>query len=91
MNDDIDIEDMIAEGYDYEEINEALADAGYDAEDMADAWSDVGYDWNEALLDTVRENLIDQDYFEEHAREWADDLDMSISDLYDVYFGYEEG
>lgn len=85
-DDDIDVRELIDEGYDVEEINEILEDAGYDAEDKAEAWVDVGYDWEDALWDGIRDQTIDL----EDADEYADLLGVDISDIYDAYYGYED-
>lgn len=88
MADDIDIADMIEDGYDSDEINEAMLDAGYDAEDMAEAWVDAGYDWSDALEDAIRDQVMSEQEFREDASYYADMLDMSIHDAYDLYYGY---
>lgn len=80
------VEDLIAEGLDEEEINEYLLDEGYDAEDLAEAWVDADYDWQDALTDAIEEQQIDLD----DAAEYADLLDMSIHEVYDMYYGYGE-
>lgn len=87
-SDDIDIDDLIEQGYDQTEINEAMLDAGYDAEDMQEAWADADYDWEDALRDTLEQQLISEDELRQDAAEWADMLDMSESEVYDLYHGY---
>lgn len=79
------VEDLAADGYDYQEIVDELEDRGYDAEDIQEAFADTGYDWQDALLDAIAEQQIDLD----DAAYYADLLDLDISDIYDLYFGYE--
>lgn len=86
MNDDIDVQDLIDEGYDYDEIIEELEDAGYDEEDIQEAFVDLGYDWQDALWDAIEDQQIDL----ENAAYYADLLGESIHDIYDAYYGYEE-
>lgn len=86
MKDDINVRELIDDGYDVDEINELLEDEGYDAEDKAEAWIDAGYGWEDALQDAIREQQIDLD----DAGEYADLLGMNIHEIYDMYFGYEE-
>jgi hypothetical protein len=89
-SDDIDLEDLISEGLSYEEIIEEYEDAGYDSEDIAEAFADLDYDYDEALYDTIAEQNVDLDYFEAHVHDWADFLDTSVHDLYELYYGYED-
>jgi len=84
------VEDLAEEGYDYAEIIEELEDRGYDAEDIAEAMADVGYDWQETLLDAIREHAIDSEGGLDDAAYYADLLDIDVSDVYDIYFGYED-
>lgn len=86
--DDIDVSDLVEQGYDVDEINEAMLDAGYDAEDMAEAWAETGYDWQDALEDALRDQVMSEQEFKEDAAYWADMLDLSIHDAYDLYYGY---
>jgi hypothetical protein len=88
MADDIDIDDLIEQGYDQDDITEAMLDAGYDVEDMAEAWADADYDWHDALHDTLAEQLISEEEFRLDAAYYADLLDISESEAYDLYFGY---
>lgn len=80
------VEDLAADGLDYDEIVEELEDRGYDAEDIQEALLETGYDWEDALLDGIRDQAIDLD----DAQYYADLLDLDISDVYDIYFGYED-
>lgn len=81
------VEDLAAEGLDYDEIIEELEDRGYDQDDIEEAFVDAGYDWEDALLDAIREQQIDLD----DAAYYADLLDLdSQSDVYDIYYGYED-
>jgi hypothetical protein len=89
VDEDIDIADLIEAGWSEEEINEALLDAGYDAEDMAEAWVDAGYDYQDALYDAIEDQLVDVNDAD-MMREYADILDMDISEVYDLYYGYPE-
>lgn len=86
MDDEVDIAELIDDGYGYEEITEAMLDAGYDADDIAEAWVETGYDWEDALEDAIRDQQIDLD----DAEYYADMLDMDTSDVYDLYYGYED-
>lgn len=87
-SDDVDVADMIQDGYGYDDINEAMHDAGYDKEDIAEAWADAGYDWEDALEDALRDNVMSEQEFKEDAAWYADMLDLSIHDAYDLYYGY---
>lgn len=87
-SDDIDVAEMIEDGYGYDDINEAMYDAGYDKEDVAEAWADAGYDWQDALGDALRDNVMSEQEFREDAAWYADMLDLSIHDAYDLYYGY---
>ena len=82
----VDVRELIDDDYSYEEILEELEDAGYDAEDIAEAFVDVGYEWDDALLDAIRDQAIDLD----DAAYYADLLDLDISDVYDMFYGYED-
>lgn len=88
MADDIDIEDLASQGYDYDDIRDAMLDAGYDADDISDAFAELDYDWEDALYDTIENQEVDRDYLDDHAHDWADALDMDVSDVYDLYYGY---
>lgn len=83
---DIDVRELVDDGYSYEEIVEELTDAGYDAEDIAEEMVDLGYDWEDALTDAIHDQQIDLD----DAQYYADLLDMDISDVYDMFYGYDE-
>lgn len=80
------VEDLAGEGLDYAEIIEELEERGYDTDDIAEAMVDVGYDWSDALMDGIREQQIDL----ADAAYYADLLDLSESDVYDIYYGYED-
>jgi hypothetical protein len=80
------VSDLADDGLDYAEIIEELEDRGYDAEDIAEAMVDTGYDWEDALIEGIQDQQIDLD----DARYYADLLDLDISDIYDMYYGYEE-
>ena len=81
-----DVRALADAGYSYDEIVEELEDQGFDAEDIAEAFVDTGYDWEEATLDAIRDNAIDLD----DAAYYADLLSLDISDVYDIYYGYED-
>ena len=85
-DDDIDVRELIDEGYSYEQILEELEDAGYDRDDIDEAFVDVGYDWEDALWDAIEDQQIDLD----DAAYYADLLGVDTSDIYDAYHGYEE-
>lgn len=85
-DDDVDVSELIDEGYSYDEIIEELEDAGYDEEDIEEAFVDLGYDWEDALWDAIEDQQIDL----ANAGYYADLLGEDISDIYDAYFGYEE-
>ena len=80
------VEDLAAKGMSYADIIEELEDRGYDEDDIAEAMVDVGYDWRETLLDAIREQQIKL----EDAAYYADLLDLGVSDIYDIFYGYED-
>lgn len=86
MDEEIDIEELVDEGYSYDEIIDEMIDAGYDREDIDEAFVDLGYDWEDALTDAIHDQLIDLD----DAAYYADLLDVSEHDIYDMYFDYGE-
>lgn len=80
------VEDLADEGYDYLGIVEYLEDEGYDEEDIEEAFADADYDWEDALIDAIHDQLIDLD----DAAHYADLLGINESEVYDMYFDYDE-
>lgn len=85
--DEFDIEDLADQGYSYDDIVEEMLDAGYDQDDINEAFAGTDYDWQDALIEAI-ENQVPEIDLEHDAAYYADLLDMDISEVYDLYFGY---
>lgn len=85
------VEDLADDGLSYDEIIEELEDRGYDADDILEAFADAEYDWQDALLDAIRDHAAPKgEDILDNAQFYADLLYIDISEVYDIYFGYEE-
>lgn len=85
----VDIRDMIESGFTSDEINEAMLDEDYDAEDMAEAWLDAGFDFEYALRDALEDiGAAGGELTPNEAYYYADLLDLDVSEVYDIYYGY---
>jgi hypothetical protein len=91
MADNIDIRDLVEQGYDEDEIKEVMLDAGYDIDDIAEAWVDAGFDFEYALRDALETvGATGQELTGAEAYYYADLLDLDVGEVYDIYYGYGE-